>query len=113
MSTGGDLTVSNNSALGTGTLTVNGAGRLVGGVNVTLPNSVAVTNSATFSINEKTYGGYGMAKVGVEEAVAKLHKKDVRKTVDTGAKLITPDNAKDYFEEVRGKLGGTGRGLDR
>jgi ribose transport system substrate-binding protein len=56
---------------------------------------------------------YGMAKVGVEEAVAKLHDKDVKKTVDTGAKLITPENAKAYFEEVRGKLGGTGRGLDR
>jgi hypothetical protein len=37
----------------------------------------------------------------------------VKKTVDTGAKLITPKNAHDYFEEVRGKLGGTGRGLDR
>jgi ribose transport system substrate-binding protein len=56
---------------------------------------------------------YGMAKVGVEEAVARLKDKHVRKTVDTGAKLITPQNAKDYFEEVRGKLGGTGRGLDR
>src|SRR4051794_4352119 len=56
---------------------------------------------------------YGMAKVGVEEAVAKLKHEDVRKTINTGAKLITPQNAKDYFEEVRGKLGGTGRGLDR
>ena len=33
-------------------------------------------------------------------------------TVNTGAKFITPDNARDYFEEVRGKLGGTGRGLE-
>ena len=55
---------------------------------------------------------YGMAKVGVEEALAKLGGKRVKKTVDTGAKLITPENAKKYFEEVRGKLGGTGRGLD-
>jgi ABC-type sugar transport system substrate-binding protein len=53
-----------------------------------------------------------MAKVGVEQAIAKLHDKPVKKTVDTGAKLITPENAKRYFEEVRGKLGGTGRGLD-
>jgi ribose transport system substrate-binding protein len=56
---------------------------------------------------------YGMAKVGVEEAVAKLHDKHVKESVNTGAKLITPQNAKAYFEEVRGKLGGTGRGLDR
>jgi ribose transport system substrate-binding protein len=55
---------------------------------------------------------YGMAKVGVEQAIAKLHDKPVKKTVDTGAKLITPENARRYFEEVRGKLGGTGRGLD-
>ena len=53
-----------------------------------------------------------MAKTGVEEALAKLKGEEVKKTVDTGAKLITPDNARDYFEEVRGKLGGTGRGLD-
>jgi len=55
---------------------------------------------------------YGMAKAGVEQALAKLDGKEVDRTVDTGAKLITPDNARDYFEEVRGKLGGTGRGLD-
>jgi ribose transport system substrate-binding protein len=55
---------------------------------------------------------YGMAKQGVEQALAKLDGKPVERTVDTGAKLITPENARDYFEEVRGKLGGTGRGLD-
>ncbi len=55
---------------------------------------------------------YGMAKVGVEQALAKLEDKDVERQVDTGAKLITPENAEEYFEEVRGKLGGTGRGLD-
>jgi ABC-type sugar transport system substrate-binding protein len=54
-----------------------------------------------------------MAKVGVESALKKLEHKDVKKQVDTGAKLITPDNADKYFEEVREKLGGTGRGLDR
>jgi ribose transport system substrate-binding protein len=46
---------------------------------------------------------YGMAKVGVESALAKLRHKDVRREVDTGAKLITPGNAKDYFKD---------RGLD-
>ncbi len=55
---------------------------------------------------------YGMAKTGVEQALAKLDDKPVKQTVDTGAKLITPENARDYFEEVRGKLGGTGRGLE-
>jgi ribose transport system substrate-binding protein len=55
---------------------------------------------------------YGMAKQGVEQALAKLRGKPVKRTIDTGAKLITPENAEEYFEEVRGKLGGTGRGLD-
>jgi hypothetical protein len=50
-----------------------------------------------------------MAKVGIEQAINKLEHKQVKKTVDTGAKPITPENAKRYFEE----LGGTGRGLDR
>ena len=36
---------------------------------------------------------YGMAKVGVEEALEKLDGKQVKEKVDTGAKLITPDNA--------------------
>jgi ribose transport system substrate-binding protein len=56
---------------------------------------------------------YGMAKVGVQEAIAKLDGKPVKRSVNTGAKLITPDNARGYFQEVRGKLGNTGRGLDR
>lgn len=55
---------------------------------------------------------YGMAKQGVEQALAKLNGDDVKAKIDTGARLVTPDNARDYFEEVRGKLGGTGRGLD-
>jgi ABC-type sugar transport system substrate-binding protein len=54
---------------------------------------------------------YGMAEKGVEEAVAKLHGKSVKRNVNTGAKLITPQNAKQYFNQVRGKLGHTGRGL--
>jgi ribose transport system substrate-binding protein len=54
---------------------------------------------------------YGMAEKGVEEAVAKLHGKHVKADVNTGARLITPKNAKKYFNEVRDKLGHTGRGL--
>ncbi len=57
---------------------------------------------------------YGMAKVGVEEAVAKLHGKQVkrdrrhRREADHARRTRTQ-----YFKEVRGKLGNTGRGLDR
>jgi ribose transport system substrate-binding protein len=54
---------------------------------------------------------YGMAKAGVESALKALDEEPVEEAVDTGAKLITPENAKAYFEEVRGKLGGTGRGI--
>jgi ribose transport system substrate-binding protein len=54
---------------------------------------------------------YGMAKVGVESALKALDDQPVEEAVDTGAKLITPENAKAYFEEVRGKLGNTGRGI--
>ena len=56
---------------------------------------------------------YGMAEKGVEEALAKLKGRPVQRTVNTGARLITPDNARTYYREVRGKLGNTGRGLDR
>jgi ribose transport system substrate-binding protein len=56
---------------------------------------------------------YGMAEQGVEEALAKVRGKPVQRTVNTGARLVTPDNARAYFREVRGKLGNTGRGLDR
>jgi ribose transport system substrate-binding protein len=55
---------------------------------------------------------YGMGKIGVETARAKLAGESVKRKVDTGARLITPENAEKYFEEVRGKLGGTGRGLE-
>jgi ribose transport system substrate-binding protein len=54
---------------------------------------------------------YGMGKVGVESAIKALNDEQVEETVDTGAKLITPENAEGYFEQVRGKLGGTGRGI--
>jgi ribose transport system substrate-binding protein len=55
---------------------------------------------------------YGMGKIGVETATQKLAGESVKRKVDTGARLITPENAEKYFEEVRGKLGGTGRGLE-
>jgi ribose transport system substrate-binding protein len=55
---------------------------------------------------------YDMGKIGVEIALKKLRGEDVPRKVDTGAKLITPKNAERYFEDVRGKLGGTGRGLE-
>jgi ribose transport system substrate-binding protein len=54
---------------------------------------------------------YGMAEKGVEEAVAKLHGKPVKRNINTGAKLIMPQNTRKYFNQVRGKLGHTGRGL--
>ena len=56
---------------------------------------------------------YGMAKVGVEQALAKLEDKGVKRSVEHRRQADHPKNARDYFEEVRGKLGGTGRGLDR
>jgi len=55
---------------------------------------------------------YGMGRIGVETARRKLDGESVKAKVDTGARLITPDNAEKYFEDVRGKLGGTGRGLE-
>jgi ribose transport system substrate-binding protein len=55
---------------------------------------------------------YGMGKIGVELALRRLQGERVPRKVDTGARLITPRNARRYFEEVRGKLGGTGRGLE-
>jgi ribose transport system substrate-binding protein len=55
---------------------------------------------------------YDMGKIGVDIALKKLRGEHVPRKVNTGARLITPDNAERYFEEVRGKLGGTGRGLE-
>ncbi len=53
---------------------------------------------------------YDMGKIGVQTAIAKLKGKPVKKTINTGARLVDPQNAKKYFAEVRNKLGGTGRG---
>jgi ribose transport system substrate-binding protein len=49
---------------------------------------------------------YGMAKIGVQEAVAKLKGHRVRKNVNTGNPLVTRKNAKAYFKKVEKKLGG-------
>jgi hypothetical protein len=35
----------------------------------------------------------------------------VKRNINTGAKLIMPQNTRKYFNQVRGKLGHTGRGL--
>ena len=48
----------------------------------------------------------------VETARRKLDGESVKAKVDTGARLVTPEYVEDYFEDVRGKLGGTGRGLE-
>jgi len=55
---------------------------------------------------------YGMGRIGVETARRELDGESVERKVDTGARLVTPENAEEYFEDVRGKLGGTGRGLE-
>jgi ribose transport system substrate-binding protein len=49
---------------------------------------------------------YGMAKIAVQEAVAKVKGRSVRKNVNTGNPLITQKNAKAYFKKAERKLGG-------
>jgi ribose transport system substrate-binding protein len=48
---------------------------------------------------------YGMAKIAVQEAVAKSKGKTVRKSVNTGDPLVTQQNAKAYFKIAEKKLG--------
>jgi ribose transport system substrate-binding protein len=48
---------------------------------------------------------YGMAKIAVQEAVAKSKGEKVRKTVNTGDPLVTQQNAKAYFKTAERKLG--------
>jgi ribose transport system substrate-binding protein len=55
---------------------------------------------------------YAMGKRGVETAVAKLRGDQVKRKINTGAALIEGANAERYFERVRERLGGTGRGLE-
>jgi ribose transport system substrate-binding protein len=49
---------------------------------------------------------YGMAKTAIQEAVAKVKGRSVRKNVNTGNPLIDRHNAKAYFKKVERKLGG-------
>jgi len=51
---------------------------------------------------------YGMARIAVKEAVAKVKGQSVRKRVNTGNPLITQKNAKAYFSKAEKKLGGPG-----
>ena len=53
--------------------------------------------------------GQGRRRGGAERT---RRQEGQERRVNTGTKLVTPENARDYFEDVRGKLGGTGRGLD-
>jgi ribose transport system substrate-binding protein len=48
---------------------------------------------------------FGMAKIAVQEAVAKSKGEKVRKTVNTGDPLVTQQNAKAYFKTAERKLG--------
>lgn len=56
---------------------------------------------------------YDMGRVGVRTALDKLDGREVKREVDTGARLVEPGNAQKYFSEVRDELGGTGRGAER
>jgi ribose transport system substrate-binding protein len=49
---------------------------------------------------------YGMAKIAVQEAAAKVKGKRVPKSVNTGNPLITRKNAQAYFRKAEKKLGG-------
>lgn len=48
---------------------------------------------------------YGMAKIAVQEAVAKSKGEKVPKSVNTGDPLVTQQNAKAYFKTAEKKLG--------
>jgi ribose transport system substrate-binding protein len=48
---------------------------------------------------------YGMAKIAVQEAVARSKGEKVPKTVNTGDPLVTQQNAKAYFKVAERKLG--------
>lgn len=50
---------------------------------------------------------YGMAKIGIEEAVKAAKGQKVDKNVNTGNPLITQRNAAAYFKRVEKRLGGS------
>jgi ribose transport system substrate-binding protein len=56
---------------------------------------------------------YAMGKRGIETALATLSGGQVKPKINTGSRLVDSRNAERYFERVRDRLGGTGRGLDR
>ena len=49
---------------------------------------------------------YDMGRIGVEEAAAAVRHQKLIKSVNTGAQLITEQNAQSYFNSVQSKLGG-------
>jgi ribose transport system substrate-binding protein len=51
---------------------------------------------------------YGMAKIAVQEAVAKVEGHSVAKSVNTGDPLVTQQNAKAYLKVAEKKLGHAG-----
>jgi ribose transport system substrate-binding protein len=48
---------------------------------------------------------YGMAQIGIEEAVRAVNHEKVRRNVNTGNPLVTQQNAKAYLKKVEKKLG--------
>jgi ribose transport system substrate-binding protein len=49
---------------------------------------------------------YGMAQIGIEEAVRAVKHQRVKRNVNTGNPLVTQRNAQAYFDRVEEKLGG-------
>jgi ribose transport system substrate-binding protein len=49
---------------------------------------------------------YGMAQIGIEEAVRAVKHERVRRSVNTGNPLVTQQNAQAYLKKVEKKLGG-------
>jgi ribose transport system substrate-binding protein len=48
---------------------------------------------------------YDMGRIAVEEAAAAIHHRRVNPSVNTGAQLVTQQNAQAYFNRVQSKLG--------
>jgi ribose transport system substrate-binding protein len=49
---------------------------------------------------------YGMAQIGIEEAVRAVRRERVKRNVNTGNPLVTQQNASAYLKKVEKKLGG-------
>jgi ribose transport system substrate-binding protein len=70
------------------------------------------TEEATVSVLKDTgidatvaQNPYKMGLVGVKEAVDAAKDKSVPKTINTGVTLVTPENAKNYLQQYRERLG--------